>query len=165
MGAVAWLLAEPTEESNGRSLLARATLLLIAAGLAFYMYGKGGIVAMVMFGVWPLAAIAVIWRHLRISDGAVIRMYGLLAAGGIAAALPLIAYHVYHGTLSQWFDDAVLAALQLNGLDFVAWPSFGFYFVGVVQIMQDPSRRSRCLSGALSGSSCLTCRSQPGCFF
>ena len=148
MGAVAWLLAEPTEESNGRSLLARATLLLIAAGLAFYMYGKGSIVAMVMFGVWPLAAIAVIWRHLRISDGAVIRMYGLLAAGGIAAALPLVAYHVYHGTLSQWFDDAVLAALQLNGLDFVAWPSFGFYFVGVVQIMQTEPSIASILSGA-----------------
>lgn len=146
MGTIAWLLSEPEEDRPG-SWLAKASLLVIASGLVIYLVSKASIAAFLMFGLWPLAATALIWRDLRISNASVVRMYALIAAGMAIAMFPLLVYHLSHGSLSQWFDDAVVSALHLNALEFVSEPSFGIYLLQVLVL----ATREPSLNSLLSG--------------
>jgi hypothetical protein len=41
-----------------------------------------------------------------------------LTIGGAIAAAPLVAYHVYHGSVAIWLDDTVFAAGSLTRLEF-----------------------------------------------
>jgi len=133
MGAIAWLLSQPVAaECRERSWLARGTLFLIAAGLSGYLISKGSAAVIIMFGIWPLAALVVIWRHLRISDREVAVMFGTLGMGATLATLPLLIYLLYHGSFAAWLDDVVVVALRLNGLSFLSQPSFAALFVHTV---------------------------------
>jgi hypothetical protein len=148
MGTIAWLLIETTPENKTRSWLAKASLLIFATGLIFYFLSKGSVAAFLMFGVWPLGALAVMWRHVSIGDRKVLNIYRALALGGSLAGLPLLAYHMFHGTLASWFDDVVLAALHLNGLSFVSQPSFGVFFIQILGLTQSQPSIAGILSSA-----------------
>jgi hypothetical protein len=158
MGAIAALLAEPPPaEGDGGSRLGRATLLIMGAGLSFYLLNKGSLSGFFMFGIGPLAALALIWPRVRIADRDLLSMYALLSLGAVLATLPLLSYLILHGTAAAWFEDVAGAALSLNGLPFVSQPSFGLLFGQTVfAVLSMPS-----IAGVLSGAFWLTLLSMP----
>jgi len=120
IGLIAYLLCEHTTRSvYSKPILARALLALCGLALGFYLYRAASSLAFLMFGVWPLALIAAAWFNCVMSDRAVARMMGQLILGAAVAIAPLLLYHCYHGSLTTWFDDTVMAAFRLVSLPFI----------------------------------------------
>jgi hypothetical protein len=125
MGALTWLLAAPHGEARaGTHRLGRSLIVLMAFGLSGYLWSKASLVAGALFGIWPFGLLWWAFRTTRLSDRAVLNLVGRLGAGGLAAALPLIGYHLWHSPLPIWIEDTVLAAISLTELDFFDKPSF-----------------------------------------
>jgi hypothetical protein len=119
MGVLFYLLvALPRAPREQRPWAARALIALMALGLAGYIVRKTDPVAALMYGMGPLAVLA--WGLIAICAGnrRVIRMLSCFAAGGVVAAIPLVAYHVYHGSVRTWLDDTVFGAMSLTRLSF-----------------------------------------------
>ncbi len=119
MGAVTWLLLSmPASAESGRTWLGRIVLGIMAAGLAGFLLTKTDIVGGLLFGVWPLLALIQAMRRLCADDRAVLALIGRLALGGAIALTPLLAYHLWHGSLGPWLDDTIGGALALNAMPF-----------------------------------------------
>lgn len=118
IGALTWLLMESSPTATGRSRIARALLAVMGLGLIYYLYRKGSFDSFLMFGIWPLALIGIASVRTRLADGAALRLLARMAAGGALAALPLLLYHLWHGSLYTWLQDTILAAVHLTQLDF-----------------------------------------------
>jgi len=119
IGVLTWLLIEPRPASGGRPIVARILAAIMGLGVAGYVWSKGSADGTLLFGLWPLAFIGMTAMRTRLGDAAALRLLARLAFGGALAALPLLAYHVAHGSLHGWVEDALLAALQLTKLDFM----------------------------------------------
>jgi len=125
---VTWLLAERDDadpESPGSPLLARAVAALVALGVALYLLRSTTLLGFALFGAWPLALAALAVRDARSDARAVASRLLPFAAGGVAAALPLVAFHALHGSLGALYDDAVRQALVISRLPYLAWASYG----------------------------------------
>ena len=119
MGAAAWLLISlPAAAEPGRVWLGRAVLGIMATGLAAFLVAKTDIVGGLLFGIWPLLALIQAVGRLRADDRAVLAMIGRLSLGGAIALVPLLAYHLSHGSLVPWLDDMIGGALALNAMPF-----------------------------------------------
>src|SRR4051812_12098894 len=112
------LLALPRAPREQRPRAARALIALMALGLTGYIVRKTDPVAAVMYGIGPLAVLAWGLVALRPGNPSVIRMLSWFAAGGVVAAIPLVAYHAYHGSVRTWLDDTVFGAMSLTRLSF-----------------------------------------------
>jgi hypothetical protein len=137
---VTWLLTETSTEpghemgretdghEGGSPLLARAIAALVALGIAVYLLRSTNLLGFALFGAWPLA-LAVLAvrdaRDARVGARAVLSRLLPFAAGGIAAALPLVAFHALHGSLGALYDDAVKQALVISRLPYLTWASYG----------------------------------------
>jgi hypothetical protein len=125
MGVLTWLLVEPHAGARaGSPRLGRGLIVAMAVGLGAYLWTKAGIFAQVLLGVGPFCLLWWAFRATCLADRAVLSLTGRLAAGGLVAALPLVGYHLWHGSLATWIDDTVLAAVGLTELDFFGKPSF-----------------------------------------
>ena len=124
------LLEKPGAGAGGAPRLARAMLGLIVAGNAWYILRVTDPIGWILFGVWPLAV--VLWVSFRTtrSDGEVLALVRDLSIGGIISAGPLLAYHLAHGALDDWFRDTFSAAMSLPALEFVKRP--GYLMLGIL---------------------------------
>jgi hypothetical protein len=125
MGLLTFLLLQ--EQRHGgrqRALLARGLALVMLAGLALYLRAKIDLAAAVLFGGAPLLILGYATVATQISDRAMARILLRLVCGGLIALLPLLAYHLLQGSLFTWWDDTVVAALSLTGLNFISAPSY-----------------------------------------
>jgi len=130
-GVLVFLLLEKSAAgASGARHLARATLALIAVGNAWYILRVTDPVGWVLFGVWPLAV--VLWAGVRTrrSDSEVLALLRDLSIGGIISASPLLAYHLAHESLGDWFRDAFGAAMTLPTLGFMTRP--GYLILGML---------------------------------
>jgi hypothetical protein len=130
-GVLVFLLLEQPGKggSEGRGL-ARATLTLIAVVLSAYILRATDPLGWVLFGVWPLAVLALAWSRTSRASREVVETTGKLALGGVVSALPLLAYHVAHGALGDWFRDSFGAALSLPNFEFMKRP--GYLMMGIL---------------------------------
>jgi hypothetical protein len=120
IGVLTWLLVAPHRASTtGRPLLARLLALVMALGLVGYLWGKGSVDGAVMFGLGPLILTLVALTRTQLGNRATLAMIARLAMGGALATLPLLTYHLVHGSLHGWINDAFLSALHLTTLDFI----------------------------------------------
>jgi len=125
---VTWLLAEDGDaepQERESPLLARALAGVVALGTALYLLRSTTLLGFALFGVWPLALAALAGRDARLGARAVASRLLPFAAGGVAAALPLVAFHALHGSLGALYDDAVKQALVISRLPYLAWASYG----------------------------------------
>lgn len=121
MGAVAWLLSvdgENRDTAAGAPALARVIAGTMAIGLAAYLFAKTNGTAIVLYGLWPLALLIVVAVRTRTDNRGAIAIAAGLTVGAVLAALPLVLYHVAHGSLAQWAHDTTVSAIALTGLDF-----------------------------------------------
>ncbi len=120
IGALAFLLWDAGERAARRraALLGRALAATMAVALAAYLALATDISGLVLFGVWPLALLGRLASRPQASNREVARIAGTVAAGMALAALPLAAYHLWHGSVQAWADDVGPAAVALTRLDF-----------------------------------------------
>lgn len=119
MGVLLYLLTElPRAAAGHRSWLSRGCIALMGLALVLYLARKTEPVAFVAYGTWPLLALAWGWRYARPADRDVARMLAGLAAGGALPFLPLLAYHVHHGSVAAWIDDSVATGVTMTRLAF-----------------------------------------------
>ncbi|MGH7003721.1 MAG: hypothetical protein ACREIP_07220, partial [Alphaproteobacteria bacterium] len=102
MGALTWLLVEKQPAAAGSPRLARALILVMGIGLVGYLVSKQSVTGAVLFGLGPIALLALAWRATALADRACLRSIRDLLLGAAAAACPLVIYHLHHGTLASW---------------------------------------------------------------
>ena len=126
VGVLTLLLREASGGARGGNrLLARALVTLMAVGLGGYLAAKADPWAWALFGVWPMGILAWAWLTVDLGNRRVLGLLFRFGLGGAVAALPLLLYHLVHGSLGPWFDDTVVTALSMTGLDFISRPTYG----------------------------------------
>jgi len=130
IGVLAWLLLEAEGEDRGAGegrgdgWLPRLLFLVMAGGLAVYLLRWTNLSGLLLFGIWPLAVLILGPWQVRLGNRETGRLLFPLVAGAAAGALPLLAYHLAHGSLGGWFEDAVLAANAQAHSAFIAERTF-----------------------------------------
>lgn len=154
MGAVTCLLLERQPEGAAdppprTRRPAQAVLLLMLGGLLLYLARTTEVTGFVLFGVWPAALL--LWSLVRVpgAAGRVAKIVWGLAPGALAAALPLVLYHLAHGSVSSWFSDVVVAANALSQMEFTKELTLASTLVdgGIAVLLQ-----ARSLAEALNGA-------------
>jgi hypothetical protein len=123
-------LEKPGSVGRDRPVLARAMLALIALVLMGYVLHATDPFGWVLFGVWPLAVLACAWRQTTQSNREVAATLGKLALGGLISGLPLLTYHLAHGAMGSWAQDAFGAALAVPRMEFMRRP--GYLMLGIL---------------------------------
>jgi hypothetical protein len=132
MGVLSVVMLEQQDDGRGRDrLLARAVIGLMLLLLVTYLVVSpetepGGLLLM---AVWPMAIL--VWLLVRVQGNSADLLGSLaqLAAGGLAAALPLVLYHIVNGSLAQWATDNLFVAVRETAL-----PFFGRGWYGVLPL-------------------------------
>jgi hypothetical protein len=127
VGTLTYLLWEAGDHStSGReALLGRTVAALMLAVLGLYLLLATDVSGVVLFGLWPILLLVRLLTRPQAPTRAVARIGGLLMTGAALAALPLLAYHVLHGSLGAWAEDVGPAAVALTRLDFFERSNFG----------------------------------------
>ena len=122
------------------AVLGRALAATMAAAMAAYLVLTSDIGGLVLFGIWPLALLARLTFRPQAPNREIARMAGTIAAGVCLSALPLAAYHLWHGSVQAWADDVGPAAIALRGLDFYDRSNFAaLVYHAARQIVTSPS--------------------------
>ena len=136
MGVLAFLLVEESRPTVPQKKLFLARLLLVSlfGAILLYPIQAAGLLAFLLFGLWPLLLLGWAWFRVGRSNEEVLKILVRLALGAFLAFLPLFAYHLVHHSLLSWFGDTVLRPLKTP----ILWrakiyPTFfkySFYFIG-----------------------------------
>ena len=130
IGVMAFLLFEAPRGATGlNTIFARALMTIMFIGLAGYLLAKANVSAFLLFGIWPLALLARGWFKATVANRYITRLLLALIAGGFVAALPLVAYHIHHGSLGTWFAETIVEMITLSNLGSTDSPSYFFYVV------------------------------------
>jgi hypothetical protein len=106
------LLEHSARGSRAHSVLAaRGLVAIMLGGILGYLAlspetEPGGLVLM---AAWPIAILVWLLVRVRATNAQTASIVVQVAGGGLVAALPLILYHVVHGSLVIWLNDVVLA--------------------------------------------------------
>jgi hypothetical protein len=141
MGSVCWLLMSLDGAAGRAPWLARSLLLVIASGLAGYLWSKGSAFSFLLFGIGPLAFIALSCARVRADGQSAARLVFGLSAGVLLAAAPLALWYASEGSIAQWLEDILFTALLINRQEFIAEQSYlPFVVVALAGIrqMSDP---------------------------
>ena len=123
MGALTWLLLEASadEPSSSRApWLARTLGLVMLLGLIGYLWRATDGIGWLLFGIWPVALLVHAVRTTRVANSRVVVLLLPLAGGAAIAALPLVVYHLVHGSLGAWYHDVIVSALAFPRMPFFA---------------------------------------------
>jgi hypothetical protein len=120
LGTFVFLLWDAGERgTHGQTaLFGKALATTMAGAMAAYLALATDISGLVLFGMWPLALLARLAFRPQAPNQEVARIAETIAAGIGLAALPLAAYHLWHGSVQAWADDVGPAAVALTRLDF-----------------------------------------------
>ncbi|HUF26794.1 MAG TPA: hypothetical protein VMM18_07425 [Gemmatimonadaceae bacterium] len=127
MGALTWLLLEGSDrdgEPPVDRLMGRALIAIMIAGLIVYLVRATDAVGWMLFGIWPVLVLVQAARMARAPTAAVVAMLARLARGAAAAAVPLVGYHLIHGSIGAWYQDAIVTALAFPRLPFFETSSY-----------------------------------------
>ena len=119
MAVLVVLLREQSDATRaGDRLVARGLLLVMLAVLVGYLMFAGGpeTSGIVLLATWPAAVLLLELRNTAATNRTSLAILWQLAVGAALAALPLVLYHVAHGSLSAWVDDTVFASINLTTL-------------------------------------------------
>jgi hypothetical protein len=115
MAVLTYFLTEQTDVTSGReTILSKALLALMWLGSVAYLITSTEAGGLVLFGIWPLAILALALLYSTTSNRKTIRIVTGLAIGCVAAAAPILVYHIVHHSLWTFYDDTVLRALIVS---------------------------------------------------
>jgi len=125
MGVVTYLLAEKNDSAAGRDTwLARSILAVMLAGTILYVRAATNASGLGLFGLWPIALLVQAILITRTRTRRVLEVALQLAIGFVAASLPILAYHVAHGSLRTFVDDTMLRAVAIQQLPYLKLARF-----------------------------------------
>ena len=136
MGVIAYVLLERSSDARGRQLtLMRLQIAIMLIAVVGYLYWSpetepGGLIFM---GAWPVAVFGWMLVNVRTRNRDVAAAVGQLLAGALVPAVPLVLYHLVHGSLGVLVHDLVAVAAGESELGFYGkgWygvlPLAGFY--------------------------------------
>lgn len=125
MGVITYLLARRDEAVVGRDVwLARGVLGLMLIGTVFYVLSATKVSGLVLFGIWPIMFLIQTIVVARTSTKKVLEIAAKLAIGFVVAALPIIIYHLAHGSIATFIDDTMLRALNIQKLAYLKWSTY-----------------------------------------
>ncbi len=133
MGTVAYLLWELRDSANGDTVAARLLATVMIAGLSLYLLFATDVSGIVLFGVWPLVFLVRLLKQPTARNRDVLVTCGVVAAGVVVAVLPLLAYHVLHGSLLAWAEDVGPAAVALTRMEFFGRTNFAALIVHAIR--------------------------------
>ena len=126
IGTIAYLLYEADtreheyiDDDRIIGWVPRGLLLICAAGLLAYLVTKVNPWGIVFIGLWPLATLLLLSVRLSITNSRSLHLLAQLTVGALISAMPLLAYHLIHGTLGHWLRDTVINAAHVTELPFV----------------------------------------------
>lgn len=129
MGVVSCLLLDANAAANdGRrhsAILARTLIAIMAMGLGWYLLQNTDATGFFLFGFCPLLILASLFLKTRAGNRDVIRIIAHLTIGGIIASVPLVLYHLLHGSVQAWVNDTVISAVGLTKLPFMNQRLYG----------------------------------------
>jgi hypothetical protein len=125
----------------------RAFIALMAVVLGVYFARNVDAAAAVMYCAWP--ALLLLWGvwNCAAPAKAVTRMLATFTAGFVAAAIPLVLYHVRHGSVHAWLDDTFFDALSLTSLPFIDQYRYWRSMVGGARAATHPRDVIRAATG------------------
>ena len=100
-------------------------------GLLAYLWAKTTPATLIIYGLWPLGILAWVGSRASLPARWVLRTGSQLASGAALAAVPLVVYHSWHGSVSHWLSDTLFRAEGLTRLDFFREISFPWLFRSV----------------------------------
>jgi len=141
MGVVSCLLLEAQSANkpnqSHRTIAARILIAIMAIGLGWYFAKNTDVTGFVLFGFCPLLILGWLFTRTTIDNSKVINIVTGLVIGGIVASLPLVLYHVIHGSLQAWLNDTVINAVGLTKLPFMSLQFYGKLVVeGAAQLFR-----------------------------
>jgi hypothetical protein len=114
-----YLLTENTDDSSGRSLFARGLLTLMLAGTILYLKSATNMYGWALIGLWPIVLLVQSLLKVRTSNRRALEIVVKLGVGFLVSALPLMIYHIRHGSVGAFFDDTVIRAFNIQGLAYL----------------------------------------------
>jgi hypothetical protein len=132
IAVLTYLLTETREPTPVRAnllaretLLARGLLLLMALGLTGYLGRATDAYGLVLFGVWPIVFLVLAAFLVSTSNRRAVTIVATMGAGFLAACLPIVLYHLVHGSLRVFVDDTLLRALHVSKFSYLKIASYG----------------------------------------
>ncbi|MDT8321567.1 MAG: hypothetical protein RQ826_13670 [Xanthomonadales bacterium] len=134
MGALAGLAILPNRSEWGSDRdpvtsrsewLGRATLIMICVGILLYFgFVSRDSAAFLLFGLFP--ALVAGWTAFNPSIRPELSFHamGRMLTGYGLAFIPLVAYHMFNGTVASWIHDVFLLPFTIPALDFVGERSY-----------------------------------------
>jgi hypothetical protein len=120
MAVLTYFLTEQTEETTGReTVLSKGLLGLMWLGSLAYLTTSTELGGLVLFGIWPLAILALAFFYSSTSNRKTVQTVVRMALGCVIAAAPILIYHVVHGSLWTFYDDTVLRALTVSQFSYL----------------------------------------------
>jgi hypothetical protein len=103
---------------------------MLTAVLAYVVFSRetepGGVL---LIAAWPIAILVWSLINVRASNEDVVTIIRRLAAGGAVPLLPLLLYHIAHGSVAAWISDIVLVSGRVTSM-----PFFGRGWYGALPI-------------------------------
>jgi hypothetical protein len=127
-----WLMVESAVPGARRYWIPRLATLGLALLLGWYVSRNADSATAALFGLGPVALLLVAGWQTSVSTRECLRMISVLSFGAALACLPLLVYHLAHGSLTTWFSDTVLAAFRIPLLAFIDAQSFTSFAVMIV---------------------------------
>ena len=121
MGVLTSLLLEDSASDPAPSRgpwLARVLVAVMLLGLVGYLARATDALGWVLFGVWPVLLLLHAARATRTPDERVLGMLAPLSVGAAIAALPLVVYHLAHGSFAAWYHDVIVTAIAFPRMPF-----------------------------------------------
>ena len=134
VGALTYLIASQrdADAAGPEAVLARLVLATMIVSLSAYLIRATDVSGITLFGIWPVALLVRLLFRPQPGNRAVVAVIGWIALGIALSAMPLLVYHVLHGSLAGWANDVGPAAIALTRLEFFREPTSA------------PSWRKRC---------------------
>ena len=121
MAALVLLLEERSSDAKGsQTLVARSVVAVMLAMVVVYLTSIAVVKlsGFVAIALWPVALLGLtLWRT-QVGNRDASAVLAQLALGAIISAVPLVWYHLAHGSVVSWLNDTVRAAGTLPRLTF-----------------------------------------------
>jgi hypothetical protein len=125
IGVVTYLLTEAPRGARGHDVwLSRGLYLVMATGVAVYFWMRMQPFTFLTYGIWPLGILVAGLFTSSVRNRDSLRLIGRLAAGSVCGILPLLVYHLSHGSVVAWLDDAIISGLARDSLDAAIRPQY-----------------------------------------
>jgi hypothetical protein len=123
MAILSIALAEASDEADGHGrLLSQGLLAAMLVTIVVYATATREWLGALLIALPPAAILAWMLFNVRVGNREALAVVVRIGGGAILPALPLLAYHVVHGSVRSWLDDVVGTAVALTGLEFFGQP-------------------------------------------